>query len=146
MDPVSSARRETDSSQPMSLRRNACVAIVVMSAVLIAWPATSEEVKARAISSDARKEALSIFTERCAVCHGTDGDGEGPAASNLSPHPANLRSRKWQSSISDARIAKIIVNGGASEGLSASMASNPDLEDKPDVVAALVEQIRKFGK
>jgi hypothetical protein len=25
-------------------------------------------------------------------------------------------------------------------------ASNPDLNDKPDLVAALVERIRKFGK
>ena len=48
--------------------------------------------------------------------------------------------------MSDERIATIIVNGGTSVGLSASMASNPDLEGQPDVVAALIEHIRKFGE
>ncbi len=80
------------------------------------------------------------------ITHGVDGDGAGPAATSLNPKPANFRSRKWQSSMSDERIATIIVNGGTSVGLSASMASNPDLEGQPDVVAALVEHIRKFGK
>jgi mono/diheme cytochrome c family protein len=98
------------------------------------------------ITPQAREEALSIFAERCAVCHGDNGDGTGPGASNLNPKPANFRSPKWQSSVSDERIATIIVNGGTSVGLSASMASNPDLEGQPDVVAALVEHIRKFGK
>ena|SRR5258707_11778915 len=102
--------------------------------------------KPNSITPQARDEALSIFAERCAVCHGVDGDGAGPAATSLNPKPANFRSRKWQSSMSDERIATIIVNGGTSVGLSASMASNPDLEGQPDVVAALVEHIRKFGK
>jgi mono/diheme cytochrome c family protein len=102
--------------------------------------------KPNSITPQARDEALSIFAERCAVCHGVDGDGAGPAAASLNPKPANFRSRKWQSSMSDERIATIIVNGGTSVGLSASMASNPDLEGQPDVVAALVEHIRKLGK
>jgi mono/diheme cytochrome c family protein len=102
--------------------------------------------KPNSITPQAREEALSIFAERCVVCHGVDGDGAGPAAASLNPKPANFRSRKWQSSMSDERIATIIVNGGTSVGLSASMASNPDLEGQPDVVAALVEHIRKLGK
>jgi len=48
--------------------------------------------------------------------------------------------------MTDDRIAMIIVNGGTSVGLSASMASNPDLQGQPTVVAALVERIRKFAK
>ena len=31
-----------------------------------------------------------MFTAYCAVCHGTDGKGEGPAASALKVPPANL--------------------------------------------------------
>src|SRR5712692_1759423 len=102
--------------------------------------------KSNSITPEARAAALSIFAERCAVCHGVDGGGEGPAASSLNPKPANFRSRKWQSSMTDDRIAMIIVNGGTSVGLSASMASNPDLQGQPTVVAALVERIRKFAK
>ncbi len=106
----------------------------------------SDGSKPDSITPQARDEALSIFAERCAVCHGVDGGGAGPAAGSLNPKPANFRSRKWQSSMSDQRIAMIIVKGGTSVGLSASMASNPDLEGQPDVVAALVEHIRKFAK
>ena len=106
----------------------------------------SNDSKPDSITPEARAEALSIFAERCAVCHGEDGGGAGPAAASLNPKPANFRSRKWQSSMSDQRIAMIIVNGGQSVGLSASMASNPDLDGRPDVVAALVEHIRKFAK
>src|ERR1700722_12949064 len=106
----------------------------------------SNDSKPNSITPQARDEALSIFAERCAVCHGVNGDGAGPAAASLNPKPANFRSRKWQSSMSDERIATIIVNGGTSVGLSASMASNPGLEGRPAVVAALVEHIRKLGK
>src|ERR1700687_466603 len=97
-------------------------------------------------SPEAREAANSIFAERCAVCHGDDGGGAGPGAANLNPKPQNFRSRKWQKSMSDQQIAMIIVNGGSSAGLSASMDENPDLEGQPDVVAALVERIRKFAK
>ena len=106
----------------------------------------SDGSKPDSIAPQARDEALSIFAERCAVCHGVDGGGAGPAAASLNPKPANFRSRKWQSSMSDQRIAMIIVKGGTSVGLSASMASNPDLEGQPGVVAALVERIRKFAR
>lgn len=106
----------------------------------------SDDSKPNSTTPQAREQALSIFAERCAVCHGVDGDGAGPAAASMNPKPADFRSRKWQSSMSDERIAMIIVKGGTSAGLSASMASNPDLEGQPEVVAALVEHIRKLGK
>jgi mono/diheme cytochrome c family protein len=99
-----------------------------------------------AVSGEARAEAESIFGERCAVCHGDNGEGNGPGASNLNPKPVNFHNQKWQRSISDERIAKAIIYGGQAVGVSASMAPNPDLESKPEIVAALVERIRKLGK
>jgi cytochrome c553 len=108
---------------------------------LVASAATSV-----AISAAARAEAESTYGERCAACHGDSGDGNGPGAANLNPRPENFHNRKWQLATSDEQIAKAIVHGGQSVGLSASMAPNPDLADKPDVVAALVERIRQLGK
>jgi mono/diheme cytochrome c family protein len=99
-----------------------------------------------AVSSAARAQAESIFGERCAVCHGDNGDGNGPGAENLKPRPIDFHNPKWQRSVSDAHSARAIVHGGSAVGLSASMAANPDLENKPEVVAALVERIRKLGK
>jgi mono/diheme cytochrome c family protein len=108
-------------------------------------PAASAAAPA-AISGTARAEADSIYGERCAACHGDNGDGNGPGAANLNPRPVNFHNQKWQQSTGDNQIAEAIVHGGQAVGLSASMAPNPDLASKPDVIAALVERIRKLGK
>jgi mono/diheme cytochrome c family protein len=98
------------------------------------------------VTPQARAEAADIFDSRCVACHGPEGHGDGPAASNLNPKPRDFHSRKWQKSIDDATIARAIVYGGSSVGVSGEMAANPDLEDEPGVVAALVEHVRGLGK
>lgn len=98
------------------------------------------------ITPQARAEAADIFESRCTACHGPEGRGDGPAAANLSPPPMNFHNRKWQQKIDDATIARAIVYGGSAVGVSAEMAPNPDLEDEPQVVAALVERVRELGK
>jgi mono/diheme cytochrome c family protein len=97
------------------------------------------------IPEEARATATSLFGDRCAVCHGANGDGKGPGAANLDPKPVDFRDRKWQRSVSDETIGKAIVYGGPAVGLSSSMAANPDLEAQPAVVAALVERIRSLA-
>jgi mono/diheme cytochrome c family protein len=99
-----------------------------------------------AITEEARKEASDIFKDRCVTCHGEQGHGDGPGASNLMPKPMDFHNSNWQVSVSDADIAKAIVHGGAAVGLSSQMQPNPDLEDKPGVVAALVERVRELAK
>jgi cytochrome c553 len=97
------------------------------------------------ISDTARTEAASLFGDRCAVCHGPNGDGKGPGAANLNPKPVDFRDRKWQRVVTNEKITKAIVYGGPAVGLSSAMAANPDLETRPGVVAALVEHIRKLA-
>ncbi len=99
-----------------------------------------------AITDDARAKALDIFSERCAACHGADGNGDGPAAANLKPKPIDFHSRNWQKSITDDSITKAIIFGGRAVGKSGQMAPNPDLENEPAIVAALVEKIRRWGR
>jgi mono/diheme cytochrome c family protein len=48
---------------------------------------TIQHVTVKATSAASGKE---MFTSYCAVCHGTDGKGGGPAASALKTAPANL--------------------------------------------------------
>ena len=99
-----------------------------------------------AISPQARADAADIFESRCVACHGAEGHGDGPAAANLSPRPRDFHNAKWQKSINDAIIARAIVFGGQAVGVSSEMAPNPDLENEPAVVAALVEHVRVLGK
>ena len=98
------------------------------------------------ITPQARSEAAEIFESRCFACHGAEGRGDGPAASNLNPRPRDFHNVKWQKSVDDASLARAIIFGGRSVGVSAEMAPNPDLESEPAVVAALVERVRGWCK
>src|SRR5438445_13400978 len=35
-------------------------------------------------------QGQNVFQQHCAVCHGRDGHGDGPAAAGLNPMPADL--------------------------------------------------------
>lgn len=90
-------------------------------------------------------EAKQVWDTRCTTCHGPNGAGDGPGAAALQAKPRSFNNGKWQSDTSDDRIKKVIVEGGASVGLSAEMAPNPDLKDKPAVVEELLRLVRSFG-
>ena len=51
-----------------------------------------------------------IFEERCASCHGLTGNGDGPQAPFLSPHPGNLISA-GTSIKSDQELLHVIAHG-----------------------------------
>ena len=61
------------------------------------------------------KNAISInngnrlFLKYCVVCHGKNGDGDGPLSSELNPKPANLKERAGNHS--DGDFAWKIANG-----------------------------------
>jgi mono/diheme cytochrome c family protein len=96
-------------------------------------------------SPAAAEEAAAIFETRCSTCHGPQGAGNGPASAGLTPPPRNFQDPEWQASVTDEHIAKIIRYGGAAVGRSPAMPANPDLNSKPEVVAALVERIRSLA-
>jgi mono/diheme cytochrome c family protein len=105
---------------------------------------TSQSNPGAEITAAARTEATGIFATRCTPCHGPSGGGDGPASAGLTPHPRNFHDAQWQESVTDAHIERIIQYGGAAVGKSAAMPANPDLNDKPAVVAALREHIRSL--
>ena len=104
---------------------------------------TSSGVK---IDDAARAEAKDLFGTRCTVCHGPQGEGNGPASSGLTPRPRNFTDKAWQGSVTDEHIEKIIQYGGAAVGKSAAMPPNPDLASKAATVAALREHVRSLAK
>ncbi|HTU63226.1 MAG TPA: c-type cytochrome, partial [Polyangiales bacterium] len=90
--------------------------------------------------------ADTVFSTRCATCHGQDGKGTGPAAAALNPKPRDYSDAEWQKSVTDEQIKKTIIEGGAAVGKSPLMAPNPDLANQPVVLEGLVKIVRGFGK
>ena len=99
-----------------------------------------------AVAAADAESAKALYAQRCTMCHGVQGQGDGPAAANLNPKPRNYTDPVWQGKTSDAHIAQIIIGGGPSVGMSAMMPGNPDLRDKPQIVAELVKIVRGFKK
>ena len=97
-----------------------------------------------AANPEAVKEAKNVWDTRCVTCHGNNGLGDGPGAAALNPKPRSFSDKAWQNKVNDEHIAKVIVEGGAAVDLSEAMAANPDLKDKPEVVAELVKIVRSF--
>ncbi len=99
-----------------------------------------------AAAAPAGVDAKTLFDQRCASCHGTSGKGDGPAAASLTPKPRDYTDKEWQAKVTDDEIKKIIVSGGLAVGKSPIMPPQPDLQNKPAELDALVAYIRSFGK
>lgn len=97
-------------------------------------------------AATAHAEAMTKWDTLCVSCHGKTGVGDGAAAVALDPKPRSFADAEWQKETDDAKIAKVILEGGLSSGLSAGMPPNPDLKSKPEVVDALVKHIRSLKK
>ena len=90
------------------------------------------------------EKAKQMFATVCATCHGSNGQGDGPAAKALDPKPRNYTDAAWQASITDDQIKTTILKGGAGVGKSPMMPGNPQLEQEPEVLDGLVKIIRGF--
>ncbi len=63
-------------------------------------------------TSDAVKRGQSLFHRDCEQCHGKGGHGDGPKASSLTPHPADLASEHVQSQADGALFWKMTEGRG----------------------------------
>ncbi|PTL35240.1 cytochrome C class I [Candidatus Methylomirabilis limnetica] len=96
--------------------RKATVQVVLLTALVVgcagAWTA---------VPATAEPKAPEKFTTFCVPCHGSAGDGNGPAAAFLNPKPRNLTDGKYMNVRTDAQLINVIKNGSASEKFSPLM-------------------------
>jgi hypothetical protein len=85
------------------------------------------------------------YDQRCALCHGEQGDGRGSHAASLPVPVANWSDAAWQSRISDDHLRQAILGGGTAVGKSAAMPPNPDFQGKP-MLDEMVAMIRGFER
>ncbi|MGE0142644.1 MAG: cytochrome c [Planctomycetota bacterium] len=100
----------------------------------------------QATDSPAMKEAKGKFRSVCAGCHGTTGQGDGEMAKNFPVKPRSYSDQAWQASVTDAHLAKVILEGGPAVGKHVLMPASQDLADKKEVVDSLVALIRSYRK
>lgn len=109
----------------------------------VAPPAAAEV--AEVAVADPKAEAVEIYENRCTVCHGKLGKGDGEGSAALDPKPRDFTLTEWQESVTDEHIQKIVVYGGAGVGKSPTMPANPDLDAKPEVVKEIVVYVRNLA-
>jgi mono/diheme cytochrome c family protein len=93
-------------------------------------------------SAEALAEARLLVADRCVLCHGPSGRGDGPRAPLLSPPPRDLGDPAWQRSVTDEQIRRIVVGGGREVGKSEAMPGYPDLVARPELSGGLVSVVR----
>lgn len=89
------------------------VILVAISALAVAQQApaqTSPTVKHVPISNAPSNSGKDMFNSYCAVCHGTDGKGNGPAASAMKVPPTDLTvlTQKAGGKYPSAHVASVI--------------------------------------
>ncbi len=91
------------------------------------------------------RDAKDLYAQLCASCHGAAGAGDGAAAAAMNPKPRSFVDKAWQAEVDDARIAKVIAQGGPSVGLSPMMAPWGSMVNAKEV-DGLVQLIRGYTK
>jgi mono/diheme cytochrome c family protein len=62
--------------------------------------------------ADQFDEGKTLYGEKCVICHGLLGNGEGPASAAFSPPPADFtKPQFWQRQDIDQFIANTVKNG-----------------------------------
>ncbi len=111
--------------------------------LLLTWcmgvPLTAMAVSATSGDPEAGKL---IYEQRCAVCHGPQGRGDGPEAPFLSPRPGSLVSA-GTSVKSDADLLAVIANGKPRTAMPAWKDLLTD-EQRRDVLAYIRTLVRFY--
>jgi caa(3)-type oxidase subunit IV len=87
--------------------------------------------------------AASTFAVVCASCHGTAGDGTGPAGLALNPRPADFTDPAFWATRDMARIVTVIRDGAAAVGGSPLMVGW-SASFSPEQIQQLAEYVATF--
>ena len=97
-----------------------------------------------AFAADTKKGG-ELYAQRCAMCHGDKGAGDGPVAATIPEgmKPRNL-TEAYKYATDDAKFKELLQKGGAGVGLSPLMPAQSDLKtDDLDNIIAFVKTLKK---
>jgi mono/diheme cytochrome c family protein len=92
-------------------------------------------------SNDALSSDLGtrVFAQRCALCHGPDGHGDGPGSKALNPKPRNFHDTAYMSSRTDAQLLDTIHKGKGAMPKWGGVLSEAE-------ITAVLAHVRALGK
>lgn len=82
-----------------------------------------------------------VFKERCEMCHGASGKGDGPAGMALNPKPRDMTEKSYMTGLTDQQIHDTILNGKAGT----SMPPHQGLLNESEVQSAILK-VRRFSQ
>ncbi len=97
-----------------------------------------------AFAADAAKGGQ-LYAQRCAMCHGEKGAGDGPVAATIPEgmKPRNLKEGGYKYATDDAKFKELLQKGGAGVGLSPLMPAQSDLKPADlDNIIAFVKSLK----
>ena len=68
------------------------------------------------VSAETLRRGAQVYSQNCAACHGARGYGDGPAAQQLSPRPADLAWLSRSHMVGDPYIYWTVSEGGQPVG------------------------------
>lgn len=80
-----------------------------------------------------------VFKDRCALCHGPDGHGDGPGSKALNPKPRNFHDTAYMNSKTDAELIATIHSGKGAMPKWGGVLSEAE-------IAAVFAHVRELGK
>lgn len=80
-----------------------------------------------------------VFFANCTACHGASGDGNGPAASGISPPPVNFTDPAFWKGKTDSFLIHVIQNGMGPMPAWSDTLSPQNIED----VLAYIKTLKK---
>jgi mono/diheme cytochrome c family protein len=113
-------------------------------AIIEVVPADARDDQAPAPITDAMlQEASNQYRALCAVCHGPEGRGDGPAAAGLNPRPPSFHSPTFLERTPRGVSFWVIQHGLAGTPRRSGMPAFPALSDEQ--VWAMVEYLKRLG-
>ncbi len=72
---------------------------------------TQSATQAPAASAPVELDGAKIYAEKCALCHGPNGKGDGPGGAALNPKPRDHTDGKYMNTRTDEQLLEVIHNG-----------------------------------
>lgn len=72
---------------------------------------TTETTPAPAASGTTEMDGAKIYAEKCTVCHGPGGKGDGPGGAALNPKPRDHTDGAYMNTRTDEQLLEVLHNG-----------------------------------